>query len=165
MRVLRRFGAVSRVFSLALSPDGTRLYAISNQSAGSFFAAPGSAVVLAIRGPTPRVVERSAPLAFPLGAALDAGTQTLFVTDEALGKIYVLDARTLRPKRAPLSTCATPWKPSLDLDRARLYVPCAGANAIDAFDSRTLRRIRGAPFPTGSYPLAVALWRPNQRIQ
>ena len=103
MRVVRRFRAVSRVFSLALSPDGTRLYAISNQSAGSPFAAPGSAVVLAIRGPTPRVVARSADAcAFRSAPRSTPGTQTLFVTDEALGEIDVLDARTLRPKRAPL---------------------------------------------------------------
>lgn len=165
MQVLRRFNAISRVFSLVLSPDGMRLYAISNQSAGSFLGAPGSAVVLAVHDAPPRVVARSADLAFPLGAALDPGTQTLFVTDEASRKIYVLDARTLRPKREPLLTCTTPWKPALDVARARLYIPCAGANAIDAFDVRTMRRVRGAPFPTGSYPLAVAIWRPNERVK
>jgi DNA-binding beta-propeller fold protein YncE len=158
MRVLQRFRAVDRIFSLALSPDGRRLYGISNQSAGSPFAAPGCAVALALRAATPHVVARSGDLTFPLGAALDATTQTLFVTDEALGEVDVLDARTLRAKRAPLSTCATPWKPTFDSPSGRLYIPCAGANAIDAFDAHTLHRIRGAPFSTGSYPLAVAVW-------
>lgn len=161
MRVIRRFYAVSRVFSLALSPDGMRLYAVSNQSASSLFAAPGSVLALALRGSTPRAVARSADLPFPLGAALDSATQTLFVTDEGLAEVDVLDARTLRAKRPPLHTCSTPWKPSLDSANERLYVPCAGANAIDAFDARTLHRIRGAPFPTGSYPLAVTTWHPR----
>ncbi len=163
MRIVRRFRAVSRIFSLALSPDGTRLYGISNQSAGSPFAAPGSAVLLALRG-TPRIIARSGDLGFPIGAALDPKAQTLFVTDEGFGEIDVLDSRTLRAKSPPLRTCATPWEPSLDSASERLYVPCAGANAIDAFDARTLRRVRGAPFATGSYPLAVAIWRPNERV-
>jgi DNA-binding beta-propeller fold protein YncE len=164
MKVVRRFPAVSRIFSLALSPDGTRLYGISNQSAGSLFAAPGSAVAIALHGLRPRVVARSGDLSFPLGAVLDPASRTLFVTDESLAEVDVLDSRTLRPKRSPLHTCAIPWKPTLDPASERLYVPCAGANAIDAFDARTLRRIPHAPFPTGSYPLAVAIWHPSERI-
>jgi DNA-binding beta-propeller fold protein YncE len=162
MRLVRRFKAIDRVFSLALSPDGTRLYAISNQSAGSPFAAPGRAVAIALQSAAPRVVARSADLAFPLGAALDWQAQTLFVTDEAAAHVDVLDAQTLRPKHAPLATCAIPWKPAFDAAGGRLYVPCAGAAAIDVFDVRTLRRRANAPFTTGTYPLAVAVWRPRQ---
>ncbi len=158
MRLLRKFYVVNRVFSLALSPDGMRLYATSNQSWGSFFAAAGSAVAVALNERKPRVVARSGNLAFPLGTALDPKTATLFVTDESLGTIDVLDARTLLPKREPLQTCSTPWKPSLDPMSGRLYVPCATANAVDVIDTRTMRRVRGAPFQTGGYPLAVAIW-------
>jgi len=161
MRVARRFHAVSRIFSLALSADGLRLYGISNQSTGSPFGAAGAAVIISLRDAIPRVIARSADLEFPVGIALDAATHTLFVTDEAAGRVYVLDARSLRPRRSPLRTCATPWEPALDAAGRRLYVPCAGANAIDAFDERTLRRVSGAPFPTGSYPLAVAVWHPQ----
>ncbi|MBV8530799.1 MAG: hypothetical protein JO104_05735 [Candidatus Eremiobacteraeota bacterium] len=161
MRRLERFHAVNRIFSLALAPDGTRLYGISNQSAGSPFGAPGAAVSLALDRPVPRVVARSGNLGFPIGVALDSARQTLFVTDEGLNTIYVLDARTLRPKHSALHTCATPWKPSIDSASERLYVPCAGANAIDVFNVRTLRRVPHAPFTTGSYPLAVAIWHPK----
>jgi hypothetical protein len=80
-----------------------------------------------------------------------------------LAEVDVLDARTLRRSHAPLHTCTTPWKPALDAQTQRLYIPCAGANAVDVFDTTTLRRIRGAPFRTGSYPLAVALWHPSER--
>lgn len=160
MRIERRFKAIARVFSLVLSPDGSRLYAISNQSAGSPFAAPGAAVAIALR-PTPQIVARSGDLTFPLGAALDPVTGTLFVTDESLDVVDVLDARTLRAKRAPLRTCRTPWKPEIDLASSRLYVPCARAGAVDVFDTRWLRRVAGAPFATGSYPLAVTVWHPT----
>ena len=161
MRVLRRFHAVNRIFSLALSPDGSRLFGISNQSAGSFFAAPGAAVAIELRDATPHIVARSNDLAFPLGVALDPVTRSLFVTDESLARIDVLDARTLRAKHSPLRTCTTPWKPSLDPASDRLYVPCAGNNAVDAFDTRSLHRIAHAPFATGSYPLSVAIWQPK----
>lgn len=161
MRVVRRFRAVTRVFSLAISADGTRLFAISNQSIGSPYAAPGSAVAIALTHGPPRVVARSASLAFPIGAALDPVSQTLFVTDEELGQVDVLDAVTLRPRSAPLRTCTTPWKPAYDAATARLYVPCAGADAVDVFDAHTLRRVAHAPFSTGGYPLAIGLWHPH----
>jgi DNA-binding beta-propeller fold protein YncE len=162
MRLLRRIPAVDRVFSLVLSPDGDRLYAVSNQSANSPFAAAGSVVALALRGSRWHVVARSGALAFPLGAALDPRTSTLFVTDEERAQVDVLDARTLRAKRPPLQTCAIPWQPLLDVTDGRLYVPCAGADAIDAFDAPSLRRLHHAPFATGSYPLAIAAWRPTE---
>ncbi len=161
MQVIRRFPAISRIFSLALSADGTRLYGVSNQSAGSPFGAAGAVVAIAVDASQPRVVARSGNLEFPLGVALDVNTQTLFVTEEGLGQIDVLDAQTLRPRRAALPTCMTPWKPLLDPASGRLYVPCAGADAIDVFDARALRRVPHAPFPTGSYPLAVAIWHPK----
>ncbi len=161
MRVVRRFPAVARIFSLALSPDGKRLYGVSNQSAGSPFAAPGAVVAIALTGARPHVVRTSAPLAFPLGIAIDPSGRTLFVTDEQLGRVYVLNSRSLRPEREALTTCRTPWKPSLDARGGRLYVPCAQADAVDAFDLRTLRRVARAPFATGGYPLAVAVWHPR----
>lgn len=157
MRVLRRFHAVARVFSLALSADGSHLYAVSNQSAASPFAAAGSVVAFDLRRFPPRVVARSGDLTFPVGEALDARGGTLFVTDEESDAVYVLDARTLARKHAPLATCRTPWKPALD-SFGRLFVPCARADRVDAFDARTLRRLPHAPFATGSYPLAVAVW-------
>jgi DNA-binding beta-propeller fold protein YncE len=158
MRVARRFPAVARVFSLALTSDGNFLYGISNQSLGSPFAAPGSAVRIGLRGKVPRVVARSPLLTFPIGAALDSADSTLFVTDEALDQVDVLDSRTLRAKLPPVSTCHTPWKPAIDSFAGRLYVPCARANVVDVFDVKTMRRIAGAPFATGGYPLAVAVW-------
>jgi DNA-binding beta-propeller fold protein YncE len=160
MRVIRRFPAAARVFSLALSPDGTRLYAVSNQAADSPFGKAGEAIEISLKGRLPRVAARSAKLSFPLGVALDDRANTLFVGDEDRGVIDVLDARTLRPKHAALPTCNIPWKLTLDSASERLYVPCAGDNEIDVFDARSLRRVAHAPFATGGYPLAIAVWRP-----
>jgi len=151
---LRRFHVVDRVFSLALSRDGSRLYAVSNQSVQSPFAAAGS--VVAVDTTDGRIVARSARLAFPIGIAVDAARERLYVTDEDTNAVDVLDARTLRSVRTPLQTCDTPWNPTLD--RGLLWVPCARSDQIDVFDTATLQRIAGAPFATGGYPLAVAIW-------
>jgi DNA-binding beta-propeller fold protein YncE len=160
MRIIRRFPAVARVFSLTLSPDGNRLYAISNQAVESPFGKAGEAIEISLGGRIPRIVARSGRLSFPLGVALDDRANTLFVGNEDRGAIEVLDARTLRPKRAALATCSIPWKLMLDPASERLYVPCAGDNEIDVFDARTLLRVARAPFATGGYPLAIAVWRP-----
>jgi hypothetical protein len=152
---LNRFRAVDRVFSLALTPDGARLYAVSNQSVTSPFAHQGDVVAIDVRAHRPHIVARSSGLAFPVAAALDHKRNRLFVTDELRNVVYVLDGRTLRAVHEPLETCNTPWKPLVDA--GRLYIPCARSNQIDVFDLATLRRAQGAPFPTGGYPLSLAV--------
>ena len=161
MRVIERIPAVARDFSLALSPDGSRLYVVSNQSLGSPFGAPGRVVAIALDSAVPHVVARSAALAFPLGVALDEKRSRLYVTDEAKRTVYVLDATTLTSAHAPLKTCDVPWKPTFDPVDDRLYVPCARSNRVDVFDARSLTRADGAPFLTAGYPLAVAVWHPR----
>jgi DNA-binding beta-propeller fold protein YncE len=158
MRVRQRFFAVDRAFSLALTPSGDRLYAVSNTTAEPPLRRAGGVVSIALF-PHPHVVTRSPPLNFPIGIALDAPAGRLFVSDEGSAQIDILDARTLRPAHAALATCAIPWKLSFDVSAERLYVPCAGDNAVDVFDTRTLRRVSGAPFATGGYPLAIAIWK------
>ncbi len=155
MRVIGRISRIPRAFSLALSRDGRRLYAVSNQGARTLFGTAGFVSEIAL-DPTPRIIARSGPLAFPLGVALDEQRHALYVTDEEADVIDVLDASTLRPRRASLPTCRIPWKPLLDIRSSRLYVPCAGSDEVDVIDVRTLRRVNGAPFATGGYPLAVA---------
>ena len=71
---LRRFAVVARVFSLALSDDGSRLFAVSNQSLGSPFSAAGSVVAVDVGAGVPHIVARNAPLTFPIGIALDGNT-------------------------------------------------------------------------------------------
>ena len=161
MHELHRVHAVNRVFSLALSSDGTRLYATSNQSMGSPFNAAGSVVALDVASERPHVIARSGPLTFPLGVAFDAIDRRVFVTDERDDAVDVLDPITLRALHAPLHTCRTPWKPLVD--GGKLYVPCARADEVDVFDARTFARAPGAPFATGGYPLSVAVYHGSGR--
>ncbi len=158
MRVIERIAGLARAFSLALSPDGTRLYVVSNQGMSTPFAAPGKVTEIDVAG-TPRTLARSPNLAFPLGVALDPATREVFVTDEGADVVYVLDARTLQPRHAPLQTCSTPWKPHFEASDDRLFVPCARSDEVDVFNARTLGRVAGAPFATGGYPLAVTIVR------
>lgn len=156
LRMVGRIRRIPRAFALALSADGSRLYAVSNQGIATLFGAAGLVSEIALSASRPRVLVRSEPLAFPVGIALDEERHELYVTDEQADAIDVLNEDTLRAARPALQTCSIPWKPLLDSHGARLYVPCAGSNEVDVFDTRTLRRIRGAPFHTGGYPLAVA---------
>lgn len=155
--VRQRFFAVDRVFSLAIAPDGSRLYAVSNTTSEPPLRRAGGVVAIALF-PRPHVVAHSAALTFPIGIALDARTDRLFVSDEATARIDVLDAHSLHRAHAQLATCKIPWKLTFDAPSERLYVPCAGNDAVDVFDARSLRRIAGAPFATGGYPLAIAVW-------
>jgi DNA-binding beta-propeller fold protein YncE len=155
MTVLRKIRSVDRTFGIALDAKAQRLYVVSNNSPAMH---PGGGFVAAIdlrRSGAP-IVSKSKPMTFPLGVALDAGRSRLFVTDESADDVYVLSDKTLRAVRSPLQTCRTPWRPRIAA--GRLYVPCARSNTIDVFDLSTLRRVKGAPFATGGFPLSVALW-------
>ncbi|HET9392367.1 MAG TPA: hypothetical protein VFO29_02410 [Candidatus Rubrimentiphilum sp.] len=155
MRVLQKIPAVERPFGVALDARGGRLFVVSNMSPSM---RPGGGYVAAIgvNAATPRIVTRSSRLRFPLGVAFDARSARVFVTDEAANVVYVLNSTTLREAHAPLVTCATPWRPRVAGDR--LYVPCAREDRVDVFALKTLRRVKGAPFPTGGYPLSVSVW-------
>lgn len=160
MRELRRVPAIERAFGLTLSADGRTLYVVSNESVTSPFAQAGSIVRFEIDGTQLRARARSGRLSFPVAAAFDERARRVFVTDEHDDDVYVFDAQTLRETHARLRTCRTPWKPFFDGTAHRLYVPCARADRVDVFDTRTLRRVPHAPFVTGGYPLAVAIWHP-----
>jgi DNA-binding beta-propeller fold protein YncE len=155
MRVLRKIPAPERPFGIALDERGERLFVVSNVSP-SMTPGGGYVAAIALNRPSAPIVARSPHLKFPLGTAFDPQTKRLFVTDEAADVVYVLNAATLRPVRAPLQTCATPWRPRVSGDR--LYVPCAREDRVDVFSLKSLTRVRGAPFPTSGYPLSVATW-------
>ncbi len=157
MHVERHISAVPRVFGIALSGDGSTLYAVANQSVEARMLAKSGYVAAIGLGRNPAMTHRSATLRFPIGVALDEADGRAFVTDESADTIYVLDATTLRAVHAPIPTCKTPWKPTFDAASGRLYVPCARANRVDVIGGRTLRRVAGAPFATGGYPLAVSI--------
>ncbi len=155
MRVLQHIPAPERPFGVALDERGRRLFVVSNVSP-SMTPGGGFVAAIALNEASPHVVTRSLHLKFPLGAAFDPQSKRVFVTDEADSVVYVLNAATLRPVRAPLQTCSTPWRPRVS--GGRLYVPCAREDRVDVFSLATLKRVPGAPFPTSGYPLSVATW-------
>ncbi len=155
MRVVRTIPSVERTFGIALDRRTQRLFVVSNSSP-SMPSGSGFVAAIDLRRNVPRIVLRSARLVFPIGAAIDEQRARLFVTDEVKNAVYVLSTRTLRTSHAPLNTCSTPWRPRVA--NGRLYIPCANDNEIDVFDLRSLRRIAGAPFKTGGFPLSVAVW-------
>lgn len=155
MRVLRKIPSVPRTFGIALDEQAQRLFVVSNTSP-SMKERAGYVAAIDLKRRVPRIVMHSARMVFPLGAALDDKRGRLFVTDEVKNAVYVLSAKTLATVHAPLQTCATPWRPRIAA--GRLYVPCADSDKVDVFDARTLRRVAGAPFSSGGFPLSVALW-------
>lgn len=153
MQLVDRIPAVPRTFGIALDSLRHRIFAVSNRS--GTMNAGGSGYVASIDTLTHRQLARSKDMRFPLGAAFDRRTNSLFVTDEDRDWVAVLNADTLREKHRPLHACAVPWRPFLDERRRRLYVPCARANEIAVYDVDRLTAA-GAPFTTGRYPLGVA---------
>jgi DNA-binding beta-propeller fold protein YncE len=155
MRVVDTIPSVERTFGIALDAKMQRLFVVSNTSP-SMPTHGGYVAAIDVGARKPHIVRRSARLFFPVGAALDRKHGRLFVTDEARDVVYVLGEKTLGAVHAPLRTCATPWRPLVA--SGRLFVPCANADKVDVFDLQSLRRVSGAPFATGGYPLSVALW-------
>jgi len=100
-------------------------------------------------------VATGTPNALPLGVAVDEPDELLFVTNE--GDATVAVYRLPRVRRiGTLRTGLTPWMPSVDASRRRLYVPSARSDAVDVFD---LRRLNSPPrvLSTCSYPTGVAV--------
>lgn len=154
MRVLQKIPSGDRPFGIALDERGRRLFVVSNMSPSMTPRGGSLAVVSLARS---AVTRRSGGLRFPLGIAYDPRSRRAFVTDEASDVVYVLRGDNLREAHAPLQTCSTPWRPRIF--GGRLFVPCARDDRVDVFSLQTLKRVRGAPFPTGGYPLSVAGWQ------
>ncbi|GAC1498533.1 MAG: hypothetical protein NVS1B14_01590 [Vulcanimicrobiaceae bacterium] len=159
-RAVRRIPSVARTFGLALDSTARRLYVVSNQNR-QMRRNGGYAAVIDLRPPYGRIAARSGNMPFPVGAAFDGRTHTLFVTDEDSGNVFVLDGTTLRARHDALRACSVPWRPRIDAARRRLYVPCAQANRVAVFDVDRLKAVHGSPFATADYPLGVALWNPE----
>ncbi|MEO6990398.1 MAG: YncE family protein [Candidatus Baltobacteraceae bacterium] len=153
LRVVRRYAVPERPFGIALDAKRGVLYVVSNQAAR-----PGvsGGRVVALNLGDGRILARSKPLVFPLGVAYDPKSARAFVTDEATGRVAILDGRTLATVSPALKACSIPWRPALDVVHRRLYVPCAGSNALAAFDLNRLRPLAGSPYATGGYPLGAA---------
>ena len=93
--------------------------------------------------------------ALPIGAAVDARTGRLFVTNEGDANVIVYALPSMR-RVAALPTGKFPWTPHVDELAGKLYVPSAHDDIVDVYDTKTLRRA-GAPIATCSYPTNVGI--------
>ena len=95
--------------------------------------------------------------ALPLGVAVDAARDRVFVTNEGDGDVVAYTASGLRGLGA-VRTGRTPWLPSLDAASGALYVPNAQDDSIWIVDVRTLDVLVRAE-PTCSYPTSIGIFR------
>jgi DNA-binding beta-propeller fold protein YncE len=95
------------------------------------------------------------PNALPLGVAVDATANRLFVTNEGDGTIAAYSVAPLK-RLATMAAGRTPWLPAIDAERGRLYVPSAMGNAFSVFDVRTFRPVARS-VPTCGYPTSIAI--------
>ncbi|MBC5827642.1 MAG: hypothetical protein GIW99_08190 [Candidatus Eremiobacteraeota bacterium] len=93
--------------------------------------------------------------ALPLGVAEDSRSQQLFVTNEGDATVTVFSLPSIR-RVATLRTGRLPWLPAVDEPDHRLYVPSAGEDVVQQFDTRGYVRAQSAEHVCG-YPTAVAL--------
>ncbi|MDQ6780473.1 MAG: SMP-30/gluconolactonase/LRE family protein [Candidatus Eremiobacteraeota bacterium] len=97
------------------------------------------------------VMSTGSATSLPLGVAVDSALGRVFVVNEGDGDVVAYDTPSMR-QRARMPTGLTPWLPTIDTIRHRLYVPNARGNSINVYDTKTLRPVtRNAPaclYPT-----------------
>jgi DNA-binding beta-propeller fold protein YncE len=140
------------VAGIALSDDGTRLYA--TQMYGER---------VRVIDVAQRKILASADLdAEPYSCVLSEDGQTLFVSVWGGAKVVMLDAWTLA-KKGEIAVGEHPNAMTLSRDGARLFVACASTNAVWVVDVASARAIEqigvalGADAPVGSTPNGLAL--------
>ncbi|HEY6292429.1 MAG TPA: bifunctional YncE family protein/alkaline phosphatase family protein [Terriglobia bacterium] len=136
---------------------------------------PGSNSVWAldVSSPTKVAVKGRIPTGIPVGpksiggaspGAVVAGEKSIYVSNAAQDSIVEIDARTLHVKHTlrlePTDNVSglrgvLPFGLALSPDESRLYVACAGINAIAVIDARHLS-VRGY-IPTAWFPARVAV--------
>jgi YVTN family beta-propeller protein len=140
------------VAGMALSADGTRLYA--TQMYGQR--------VRAIDVAQKKVIASAELDAEPYTCVLSADGQTLFVSVWGGSKVVMLDATTLVSK-GEIAVGEHPNAMTLARDGARLFVACASTNAVWVIDvarrisSEQIAVALGAQAPVGSTPNGLAL--------
>lgn len=144
-----------RPFGVALD-EGRRLLFVADNDTPTLSGAASAPGLEVYSLPAMRLIRRvvtGSPDALPLGIAVDARANRLFVTNEGDGDVAVYSIAPLR-RIATLGAGRTPWLPYLDRERGRLFVPNAGDDSLDVFDVKSLRPVaRGVA--TCGYPTSV----------
>jgi sugar lactone lactonase YvrE len=97
--------------------------------------------------------------ALPLGVAVDAPANRLFVTNEGDGTMIGYSIEPLR-RLATLQAGRTPWIPAIDSDRGLIFVPSAMGDSFSVFDERSMRAVARS-VPTCGYPTSIAIMQPT----
>jgi YVTN family beta-propeller protein len=155
----RAITARSFIGGLAISPDGSRLYAadVAGQSVSLIDLASG------------RVI-RTMPLsAEPYTCLVSPDGSTLYVSVWGGAKVLIFDAKTL-DSRGEIATGEHPNALAMTKDGMRLFVACANTNAVWAIDvtrRAAVEQISVAMFPNappGSTPNHVSLSPDDKRL-
>ena len=152
-------GVVLYPGGLALSPDGSRLWATEVM---------GNA--LAIVDPVAGAVERRIPVgANPYDICFDPSSGQAFVTLWGAAKVAVIDLAAGRGKKQ-IGVDLHPTGMALDAPRHRLYVACAHSDTVAMVDTASLEvvgRVKLEPYPgapLGSAPTALAMGDQGQTL-
>jgi DNA-binding beta-propeller fold protein YncE len=96
--------------------------------------------------------------ALPLGVAVDAPANRVFVTNEGDGTAIAYSIEPMR-RLGALQTGRTPWIPTIDGERRMLYVPSAMGNSFSVFDEKSLGAVARS-VPACGYPTSIAIMQP-----
>jgi DNA-binding beta-propeller fold protein YncE len=102
------------------------------------------------------VFSMGSPNALPLGVAVDAPANRLFVTNEGDGDVVAYSIAPLR-KIGTAAVGRTPWLPAIDAARGRILVPSASGDSLAVLDVLTLRAV-ATNIKTCGYPTSVAIF-------
>jgi len=153
--VLKRPSKESFVAGVAITPDGSRLFAV--HALGEML----SAVTLTTGEEAPTVASVDLP-AEGYAAVVSPDGRTLYVSLWGGAKVLAFDTATLEP-RGEIATGEHPSAMALSKDGARLFVACANTNAVWVADlaTRTAREQISVALhpnaPAGSTPNALGL--------
>ena len=147
--------------SLAVSPDGTRLYVVhpDADSVTILDAQKRSIVQEVMLGDAPPAVdptsERYDPAIAPRALALDPGASTLYVTGQRSGMLYAVDA-VKGTIRGSVAVGAEPIGVLVSADGGQVFVACSQDDQVVAVDSKTLTISGSVATPRKPWALAFA---------
>lgn len=132
------------------SPDGTRVYALYEESVGF----PASVLMIDPITNTPITTIINVGVA-PLGLAITPDGKTLYIADQLHAVIIVDTATNTITGSIPVGT-GFPNSAVVTPDGKRLYVGLAGASAVAVIDTTT-NTVVGSPISIGTTPFRLAV--------
>jgi YVTN family beta-propeller protein len=150
-RVVATVPVGKRPRSILFSPDGERAY-ITCELASRIDVIDS----VAHRVLTSIDIEGT-PKAMPMGLALDASENRLFVSLGRAGEVAVVDTRSLRLMTRIAGVGARPWGIALSPDADKLYTANGPSGDVSVIDTRSMQVVKR--IPVGKLPWGLALVR------